>query len=355
MDNSGLISVIIPCYNAESFVEQAVLSIMNQTYRNVEIICLDDASTDKTLSILESLALDDGRVSVYKNERNLGLIETLNKGISLCKGEFIARMDADDISLPRRFERQLSFLRKTGADVCGCYYKEMTHNGRFFMWNQRFVHHKQAMKFVGMFESPLAHPAVIAKAEVFKDNPYELTESSYVNEDYHLWCRLMNLNKTFVQVPEFLFIYRNNRMGESSSKTDIQRQNQCHCALMQQQRTVGINLLAEQQFLYLLNTIQYVDSKLLHDCLMRIEKIKLLFVERFEVSDQERVEIEEWVIQRSIRVNFFALVKGNGSLRLFALKFLLSRPAWFIRKRTWLNLFYKSVWLVSGFREKVIG
>ena len=124
---------------------------------------------------------------------------------------------------------------------------------------------------------------------------------------------------------------------------------------MQKQHAVGFNLLAQQQFLYLLNTIQDVDSKLLHDCLMRIEKIKLLFVERFEVSDLEQNEIEEWVIQRSIRVNFFALVKGDGSLRLFALKFLLSHPAWFFRKRTWLNLFYKSVWLVSGFREKVIG
>jgi hypothetical protein len=264
-------------------------------------------------------------------------------------------MDADDISLPRRFERQLSFLLKTGSDVCGCYYKEMTHNGRFFMWNQRFVQSIQAMRFVGMFESPVAHPAVIARAEVFKNNPYELTESSYVNEDYHLWCKLMNQGVAFVQVPEFLFMYRNNRMGESSSKTDIQRRNQCHCALIQQQRTVGLNLLPEQQFLYLLNTMQDVNNELLHDCLTKMEKIKLLFVDRIKVTDRERAEIEEWVIQRSIRICFFALVKGNGSLRLFALKYLVNRPAWWLRKRTWLNLFYKTVWLFSGFRGKVIG
>src|SRR5690242_9188533 len=93
-----LVSVIIPCFNAEKFVEDAVHSIMQQSYPNLEIIAIDDCSTDSTLNALKKLCAEDARIKLLMNEKNLGLVSTLNKGINSAEGKYIARMDADDIS-----------------------------------------------------------------------------------------------------------------------------------------------------------------------------------------------------------------------------------------------------------------
>ena len=108
--NKPLVSVIIPCYNAEKYVEEAIRSIMTQTYSNLEIIVTDDCSSDNTLMILETLAAEDSRIKVIKNEKNLKIVKSLNNMIEVAQGKYIARMDADDISLPERIEKQVSFL-----------------------------------------------------------------------------------------------------------------------------------------------------------------------------------------------------------------------------------------------------
>lgn len=105
-----LVSVIITAYNAEKFVEQALLSIVNQTYRNIEIIVIDDGSTDQTPKILQKVRKLDNRVHIINSKRNLGPSLASNIGINLAKGDYIARMDADDIASPQRIEKQLDFL-----------------------------------------------------------------------------------------------------------------------------------------------------------------------------------------------------------------------------------------------------
>lgn len=114
-----LVSVIIPCYNAERFVEKAVRSIMDQTYHNLEIICCDDCSSDSTYVILKKLATSDARIKLMKNEVNLGIVRTLNILVKHAHGKYIARMDADDISLPRRIAKQVKFL-EIHADYAMC-------------------------------------------------------------------------------------------------------------------------------------------------------------------------------------------------------------------------------------------
>ncbi len=110
--SNPLVSVLIPCYNVEKFVEESVNSILNQTYTHIEVIAINDCSTDRTGEILYSLAKEDPRITVISNEENLKLIKTLNKGIKLCSGEYIARMDSDDIALPTRIEKEVDFLEK---------------------------------------------------------------------------------------------------------------------------------------------------------------------------------------------------------------------------------------------------
>ena len=104
------ISILMPTYNVETFVEEAVRSILSQTYQNFELIVVDDCSTDNTFTILQDLAEEDDRIILEHNEKNSKICVTLNKAWSLAKGDFIARMDGDDISMPERFSVLLSFL-----------------------------------------------------------------------------------------------------------------------------------------------------------------------------------------------------------------------------------------------------
>lgn len=107
------ISVIMPVYNAELYLKKALESITNQTFRDIEIICVDDCSTDSSFSILQNYAEKDSRFVILKNEKNLGIVGALNRGLDIAKGEFIARMDNDDISELNRFQVQVDFLEKT--------------------------------------------------------------------------------------------------------------------------------------------------------------------------------------------------------------------------------------------------
>ena len=116
----NLVSVILPAYNAERFLKESIDSILAQTYRNFELIVLNDGRTDRTEEIV--LSYSDPRIRYVKNEQNLKLIKTLNKGIDLAKGEYIARMDADDVSVPTRFEEEVyKFEEDPTLGIVSCF------------------------------------------------------------------------------------------------------------------------------------------------------------------------------------------------------------------------------------------
>lgn len=118
MQNLPLISVIIPTYNRGSLILGAVNSVLNQTYRNIELLVVDDCSTDNTSQILENLK--DSRIKYIRLEKNSGACTARNKGIEYASGEFIAFNDSDDLWLPEKLERQLDFLKENNADIVLC-------------------------------------------------------------------------------------------------------------------------------------------------------------------------------------------------------------------------------------------
>ena len=112
------ISVVMPAYNAENYIREAIDSILAQTFRDFEFLIIDDGSTDHTVEIIRSYS--DSRIRLYQNERNMGVAATLNRGLDLARGEYIARMDADDISLPERFAKQAAYMdAHPDVAVCG--------------------------------------------------------------------------------------------------------------------------------------------------------------------------------------------------------------------------------------------
>lgn len=220
MNISPLISVIIPCYNAEKYVESAVRSIMNQTYKNLEIILTDDCSTDSTFSILEKLAAEDSRIKLYKNETNLKIVKTLNKMIQHANGKYIARMDADDISLLERIEKQVDFL-EANPDIafCGTNAWHINEVGKKNGFSCLPRTNEEINKFK-FYACPFYHPSVIGRSAIYKENFYD--ENFLYAEDYELWIRVLENYKGY-NLKERLIFYRIFSAQTSKSRSNEQQ------------------------------------------------------------------------------------------------------------------------------------
>lgn len=190
MLNDSLISVIMSVYNEEKGVSEAIESILNQTYKNFEFIIIDDGSTDKSYEVIKNFAKKDDRIIFMKNKNNLGLTRTLNKAIRRSRGEFIARQDADDVSLPKRFEIQLDFLKKNpNYSFCGC-------NGFIKQTNEdllKFFEFNDIVKNL-IIKNCFYHSTIIIRKIVF--NKFGLYNEKYLySQDYEFFCRLIYKEK----------------------------------------------------------------------------------------------------------------------------------------------------------------
>ena len=182
------ISVILPVYNAEKYIEDAVNSILNQTYTNFEFIIINDGSTDNSLALLTDLAKQDKRIILISRE-NKGLIATLNEAISIAKGDFIARMDADDIALPQRFEKQINHLNAhPDVAVLGTGYRFMSEDGVVGK-KRRTLCSYDDIKASLFFGNPIAHPSVMVNYKLLGNQFCYMPEYKTI-EDFELWCRI---------------------------------------------------------------------------------------------------------------------------------------------------------------------
>lgn len=203
---SPLVSVIIPCYNAGRFVEQSVRSIMRQSYTNLEIITIDDCSTDDTLNTLEKLQKEDSRILLLKNKTNIGLVSTLNKGIKASKGKYIARMDADDIAFVERLSTQVKFLQQNAnVAMCGGNYIMIDESGNA-MNKLKFPSSYENIKAELLFYCPFCHPTVVIRRDVFAAVGL-YNEGLVPAEDYELWIRIAE-KYAIENLDDFLLYYR---------------------------------------------------------------------------------------------------------------------------------------------------
>lgn len=209
------VSVVLPVYNAEMYVGEAIKSILGQTFSDLELIVINDGSTDNSLDILQEFSGKDSRIKLVSRE-NQGLVATLNEGIRIADGRWIARMDADDISLPNRLERQVTWLERKGIDICGSWVE--CFGERSTIWRYPISH--EGCEAQLLFDVPFAHPTVVARAEVFRKLAYD---KRYVcAQDYDLWQRAWVAGFKLGNVPEPLLRYRMHT-GQVSAKDKVQR------------------------------------------------------------------------------------------------------------------------------------
>lgn len=206
MSDNVKISVIMSVYNGEEYLAEAIDSVLGQSFKNFELIVINDCSTDKTGELLEHYASLDSRVKVHTNEVNLRLPSSLNKAISLAEGKYIARMDADDICLPDRFEKQYAFM-ESHSDVALSSCRFMTlKNGVVSSGGCGGKTDNESIKALLLVTNPILHPGIIAKAEVIRELGYDKTFTC--TEDMEIWSRFVMADYKIEIQPEYLMVYR---------------------------------------------------------------------------------------------------------------------------------------------------
>ncbi len=197
------ISVLMCVYNNALYVREAIESILNQTFTNFEFVIVNDGSTDESEAII--LSYTDPRINYLKNPENLGLIASLNKGIEASHGKYIARMDADDISLPERLKEQHAYMESHPLlGVCGSDY--------YLIGSGKPVHYKALTKhqeILGymLFNCSIVHPSLIIRTDLLKQQTVRFDNNYKHAEDYELWSRLI-FQAQFSAVSKTLFKYR---------------------------------------------------------------------------------------------------------------------------------------------------
>ena len=201
-----IISVILPVYNAEQYLQEAVDSILQQTFTDFELLLINDGSTDGSEQVI--LGYQDSRISYIKNEQNRGLIYSLNRAIDAAQGDYIARMDADDVALPERLEKQLAFLKKSNAAIVASRVKLIGPDGKPLPdWKDDAENlTSEQIKRFSLRDNCVAHPTVFGWTDIFKKYKYRYNQK--YSEDYDLWLRLFADGHRIEKIAEPLLLHR---------------------------------------------------------------------------------------------------------------------------------------------------
>jgi len=218
--NPKMLSVILPAYNAGAFLLPAVQSVLNQTYADFELLILDDGSTDGTIEALKTLR--DPRLKILSDGENKGLSFRLNQGIDTAQGAYIARMDADDVCFPTRFERQIAYLERHPAiDVLATRAVVFSHDNRL-IGLLPFQPDHAAICARPWLTLPMPHPTWMVRRDWYLKNRYALPDNVRP-EEQELLLRSMNSSE-FASLDEVLLAYRQGDFN--ISKTLRTRQSQ---------------------------------------------------------------------------------------------------------------------------------
>ncbi|WP_459200947.1 glycosyltransferase family 2 protein [Methanococcus sp. CF] len=217
-ENNPLVSVIMPNYNNEKYLAEAIESILNQTYKNFEFVIIDDCSTDNSWNIIQNYAKKDNRIKEFRNEQNLKIVKTRNKGFELMSlnSKYIAIFDSDDVSMPERLEKQVNFLEKNlDYGLIGSHTLIIDENSKIIGYRKYETDFKKIIKNM-VKKNQFAQPSVMIKKSVLNEVGY-YDEVFEVCEDYDLWFKFAN-NYKIGNLNEDLLKYRITKTQSKSTK-----------------------------------------------------------------------------------------------------------------------------------------
>lgn len=211
-NSTPLVSVIMPAYNAERYIGEAIKSVQSQNYNNLEIIVVDDCSRDGTRSIVKSIAKDDARVIMIELAQNAGVANARNVGVAEARGQYIALLDSDDLWEPQKLDYQVALLNKTNAQITYCSYGLIDALGN--PAGRDFVVSSHANFRSMLARNEMGCSTICADARLLKAHPFN---GGFQHEDYLLWMELLREGAVAVGSPTVLAYYRlhdENRSGD---------------------------------------------------------------------------------------------------------------------------------------------
>jgi glycosyltransferase involved in cell wall biosynthesis len=333
--NEVIISVILPVYNGEKYLSEAIDSILTQTFRQLELIIINNASTDSTREIV--LQYQDSRIVLVDNETNRGLIYSLNKGLSLCKGKYIARIDADDIALPNKLQLQYEYMEShPEIGICGNSmesFNDKTH------YSQRidFATSDQEIRAFAFFQSPFNHPSILLRKVVLDQHQIQYPKLYYNAEDYGLWIEILKYTQGH-NIPVVLMRYRKHE-GSETAQDDKKIENKIKIVLQihtQYLNQNGIFLEPEQMQIYTRFTDRSFPCELSGKKPKEIEKVlKIFLAQLFQKQPEIYPNVLHYLsintfykffINRKFPYNFFLLkLFSKGAIFYLKRRFVLHR------------------------------
>lgn len=314
-----LVSVIMSNYNTpEEYLRSAIESILNQTYQNFEFIIIDDCSTDNSLSIIESYS--DERIKVIRNEKNLGITKSLNRGLKAATGEYVARMDADDISLEKRFEKQVEFLKShpdhivcgTGVELIGDW--QSKHSNKFIC---RTIPQKDEFRIYLLFGNypNIVHPTAMFNRNLLLKHNITYNERYPLAQDYRMWISCSEVAEC-ANLSETLLNYRVHGKAVSNDKKELQK-NIAYQIMQEQLDKLHISLTEEYADIHkdFLSTRKEYNT----ECKKWIKTL-LKYNKKYNVYNQKlfkKILYKKWA-----EITYFGIAKQKDPLEI--LKMILS-------------------------------
>lgn len=253
------VSVLMTAYNAEKYITQAIESILNQTYTDYEFIIINDGSTDDTPNIIQQYADQDSRIIFVDNKQNQGLIAVLNQGLDMARGEFIARMDADDISLPERFDRQVAYLdANPDVGVLG------TLIYGFGRYEAPGVQIPVVTVFDLLKQNYIAHPSVMMRKALLDKYSLRYNPDYKHCEDMELWSRMIFLTKIH-NLMQVLLRYRITGNNVSMQNWKLQQETNAKIRNNLRRRLAASGQLKLDDFGFSSNTTAGAEKISLYD------------------------------------------------------------------------------------------
>ncbi|MDE3184124.1 MAG: glycosyltransferase family 2 protein [Bacteroidota bacterium] len=292
------ISVILPVYNAELYIKDAIDSILNQTFTDFELLIFDDGSTDNTQSIISSFI--DTRIVYSRIEKNAGYLNLLNKGLEVAKGKYIARMDADDIALPNRFKKQVDHLEKnTEVGICGCWTEFIGDKEGIAKLP---VSSDQVMHAI-FFGSPTAHPTIMMRNDLLKKFNLRYDNNYYYTEDYNLLADAC-VHFKIENLPNVLLKYRIHNTQVSNQKWRQQFGHKCNIQTKLFLRTFDSPTKNDSQWLYTFFSEKGIPNA---DWLKEVNEYKIKIIE----GNKKKVVYPHHILTRATNELFELKVKNN--------------------------------------------
>lgn len=334
--NSPNISVVMPVFNCERYLEESIQSILSQSFTNFEFIIINDGSTDKSEEIIKSFQEQDERIELI-NQKNQGITKSLNTGIRFSKGKYIARMDADDISMDNRLSQQLNFLEKNDKiDILGSQALIIDENNQVVSNFKLQPTDDLLIKWELIFSTPLLHPSLMIRKSVFDRFDYYDNKVQF-GQDLHLWRSLATRVK-FSNLPIILVKIRREQTTKNNLKIINQSLTRISTLPSYLKEICGINFydFSSSQLSKYFITGKPIISQI-NNYIRLLKKVKNGFIHKNDLFKNQIEEINKkvsFLILRSMSFNSFSF---SYQVQLVK-EAILTFPKILLKKEFWNNL-----------------